>query len=36
MTEQPYESEDLLQGLLASYPDLLAGEQMNSDAPRRW
>ena len=36
MTEQPYESEDLLQKLLASYPNLLAGEQIDSTAPRRW
>jgi hypothetical protein len=25
MHEQPYDSEDLLQALLADYPDLLAG-----------
>ncbi|MBW4578594.1 MAG: hypothetical protein KME42_03350 [Tildeniella nuda ZEHNDER 1965/U140] len=36
MRESPYESEDLLQELLAKYPDLLAGEQMNSVEPRRW
>lgn len=36
MTEQPYESEDLLQELPASYPNLLAGEQISRDAPRRW
>jgi len=36
MTEQKYESEDLLQELLADYPNLLAGDQMNSDTPRRW
>ncbi|MCA1990915.1 MAG: hypothetical protein LDL41_02550, partial [Coleofasciculus sp. S288] len=36
MTEQPYESEDLLQKLLASYPNLLAGEQIDSTTPRRW
>ena len=28
MQEAPYDSEDLLQGLLERYPDLLAGEQM--------
>lgn len=27
MTEQPYDSEDVLQGLLAKYPNLLAGGQ---------
>ena len=26
----------LLQELLAKYPDLLAGEQINSEEPRRW
>lgn len=36
MNEQPYDSEDLLQKLLAKYPSLLAGNQMNPDAPRRW
>jgi hypothetical protein len=35
MTEQPYDSEDLLQALLAKYPSLLAGDQMGA-APRRW
>jgi hypothetical protein len=36
MSEQPYDSEDLLQRLLADYPDILAGDQINSTAPRRW
>jgi hypothetical protein len=36
LTEQPYASEDLLQSLLADYPDLLAGEQMDEAVPRRW
>jgi len=36
MTEQPYDSEALLQDLLAKYPDLLAGGQMDPDEPRRW
>jgi hypothetical protein len=36
MTEQPYDSEDLLQRLLAEYPDILAGDQMNRAAPRQW
>ncbi len=36
MTEQAYDSEDVLQRLLADYPDLLGGEQMNAAAPRRW
>ncbi|MDZ7995987.1 MAG: hypothetical protein RM022_017240 [Nostoc sp. EfeVER01] len=36
MKEEPYESEDGLQKLLADYPSLLAGEQIDSVAPRRW
>ncbi len=36
LNEQAYDSEDLLQTLLAQYPNLLAGDQINSDAPRRW
>jgi len=36
MTEQKYDSEDLLQGLLEKYPNLLAGDQMDSESPRRW
>jgi hypothetical protein len=33
--EQPYDSEALLQRLLAEYPDLLSGSQ-DTDEPRRW
>jgi hypothetical protein len=33
---QPYGSEDYLQTLLEKYPDLMAGEQVNSESPRRW
>jgi hypothetical protein len=36
MKEEPYYKEDLLQTLLADHPDLLAGEQIDSDEPRRW
>jgi hypothetical protein len=36
MKEQPYDSEDVLQQLLACYPNLLAGDQMNAATPRRW
>ena len=36
MEEAAYDSEDLLQGLLEDYPDLLAGDQMESSDPRRW
>lgn len=36
MDEQPYDSESLLQELLASYPSLLAGDQMNPTTPRAW
>lgn len=36
LREQPYEAEAVLQGLLARYPDLLAGEQVDPAEPRRW
>ena len=36
MAEQPYDSEDLLQELLAKYPSLLAGDQTDGSAPKRW
>jgi hypothetical protein len=36
MNEQEYDSEDLLQNLLAKYPNILAGDQINSIEPRRW
>jgi hypothetical protein len=36
MKEQAYDSEDLLQTLLADYPDLLAGDQIDDTAPRSW
>ncbi len=36
MTEQPYGTEELLQKLLADYPNLLAGDQIDHDVPRRW
>lgn len=36
LREQPYESDDLLQELLANHPALLAGDQMNRSVPRRW
>jgi hypothetical protein len=36
MNEAPYDAEDLLQVLLADYPDLLAGDQMTPSTPRRW
>lgn len=36
MTEQPYGTEAMLQELLAKYPNLLAGDQMDAAAPRRW
>jgi len=35
MREQPYDSEALLQGWLAEYPELLVGEQL-AGSPRRW
>jgi hypothetical protein len=36
MKETPYDSEALLQGLLADYSNLLAGDQIDPDHPRRW
>jgi len=36
MEEAPYDSENLLQELLANHPDLLAGDQIDADEPRRW
>ena len=35
LDQQQYDSEALLQRLLAEHPDILAGEQINTDAPRR-
>src|SRR3954447_12955142 len=32
----PYEAESVLQGLLETHPDLLAGGQMTPEEPRRW
>jgi hypothetical protein len=36
MAEQLYDSEELLQKWLAQYPNLLAGQQINSAQPRQW
>jgi|LSQX01.3.fsa_nt_gb hypothetical protein len=36
MKETLYDSEELLQKLLADHPKLLAGNQINPDDPRRW
>ncbi len=36
MEEQPYDSEDLLQGLLADYPNLLAGDRTDDTEPHRF
>jgi hypothetical protein len=36
MAEAPYDSEDVLQGLLAKFPDLLAGDQLAGVDARRW
>ena len=35
LAEQPYETEDVLQALVARHPGLLAGEEL-SETPRRW
>ncbi|MGH2903952.1 MAG: hypothetical protein ACRDK7_10265 [Solirubrobacteraceae bacterium] len=36
MLERPYDSEAVLQQLLAKHPSLLAGDQLEGAAPRRW
>jgi ribosomal protein L7Ae-like RNA K-turn-binding protein len=36
MVETRYENEAILQVLMASYPDLLPGDQIDPEAPRRW
>jgi hypothetical protein len=36
MRASPYDSEDEIQSLLATYPDVLAGEQYSGTEPRRW
>ncbi len=36
MTETGYATEDVLQVLLSQYPDLLPGDQIDPEAPRRW
>ncbi|MBD1927546.1 hypothetical protein H6F74_15020 [Trichocoleus sp. FACHB-90] len=36
MNEKAYDSEALLQELLAKYPNLLAGDQIDTAAPRQW
>jgi len=36
MHEEAYDAEADLQRLLADHPDLLAGDQVRPDAPRRW
>jgi hypothetical protein len=36
MEERPYPSEDHLQKLLAKYPNLLTGDQIDSESPRHW
>lgn len=36
LKERPYDSEAYLQELLARYPSLLAGDQIEATDPRRW
>jgi hypothetical protein len=36
MRESPYEAEDVLQALIARFPNLLAGDQFADGNPRRW
>lgn len=36
LKEQKYESEDLFQRLIEQHPDILAGDQIAGDEPRKW
>ncbi len=36
MVETPYETEEISTGLLERYPDLLPGDQIDPEDPRRW
>jgi hypothetical protein len=36
MFEQQYDSEEILQALIAKFPSLLAGDRYGTSAPRRW
>ena len=36
LTQTPYENEDLFQSLIEQYPEILAGEQIDPENPRRW
>jgi hypothetical protein len=36
LRQEPYENEDSFQSLIEQYPAILAGDQINSDAPRKW
>ena len=36
MEEREYVSEDILQDLIAKYPNLLAGDEMDENEPRKW
>lgn len=36
MSEAPYPSEAILQELIARYPNLLVGDQIDSASPRKW
>lgn len=36
LTEKEYDSEAILQGLLAKHPGLSAGKQIDNISPRRW
>lgn len=36
MTEEPFEDEDLFQKLLAKYPRVLGGDQLDGSVPKRW
>ena len=36
LTPSPYSDEDFFQGLIEKHPEILAGDQINPDNPRKW
>ena len=36
LSQEPYESEDYLQKLIADHPEILAGDQISPGSPRKW
>jgi hypothetical protein len=36
LTPSQYANEDIFQSLIEKHPDILAGDQINPDSPRKW